>query len=252
MLVDFDEYKKNCNFRYEFVDTIVSTNDECITRALSGDLGNLWIIASRQTAGRGRRGKKWISDEGNLYASLLLVDSVSKDSITLLSFAIAVAMRSIVASVLPVGADVKIKWPNDVLISQRKVAGILIETLDLKSGLQAIVIGIGLNVSNSPLGTPYLVTSLREEGCDTHLEDIFPFFFQHIAKILDIWRKDTGREEIMRLWRRFAYGLGDIITVNLPHSSILGRFIGVDDFGYLLLEEKEGFVRQIFTGDIFI
>ncbi|ADR52712.1 birA bifunctional protein [Candidatus Liberibacter solanacearum CLso-ZC1] len=252
MLSDLSECKKLYNFRYEFFDTIVSTNDECMKRALSGDLGNLWIIASRQTSGRGRGGKKWVSDKGNLYASLLLIDSISKDSLTLLSFAVSVAMHSIIASILPAEVDVKIKWPNDLLVFQRKIAGILIETLDLKSGLQAIVIGIGLNVEYCPKDTSYPVTSLRKEGGCIDLKSILPIFFQEIAKMLAIWKKDTGREEIMKLWRCFAYGIGNPITIKLPQFSISGHFVGVDDFGYLLLEEKKGCFRKIFTGDIFI
>ncbi|WP_202284187.1 biotin--[acetyl-CoA-carboxylase] ligase [Candidatus Liberibacter asiaticus] len=251
MFSNLSECQNPYSFRYEFFGTISSTNDECMKRALSGDLGNLWIVASCQTAGRGRRDNKWISDKGNLYASLLLIDSISKDSLTLLSFAIAVAMRSVIASTLPVGTDVKIKWPNDILVFQRKIAGILIETLNLKNGLQAVVVGIGLNVKHCPVDTPYPVTSLQREGGCIDLKDIFSLLFQDVARVLDLWKKDTGREEIMNLWRCFACGIGDLITIKLSYGSILGRFVGVDDFGYLLLEEKKGCVRQIFTGDIF-
>ncbi|MBL0849054.1 MAG: biotin--[acetyl-CoA-carboxylase] ligase [Candidatus Liberibacter ctenarytainae] len=238
------------NFRYTFFNTVVSTNDECIKQALAGDPGGLWVVASRQTGGRGRRGRVWTSEPGNLYASLLLVDSLSKQSLTLLSFAIAVAVHSLIASFLPMGADIKIKWPNDLLICRRKVSGVLIETLDLKNGLQAVIIGIGINIKSCPDNTLYPVTSLAQEGVCVDLKDVLSKLYQEIAKILAIWRRDTGRKEIMSLWRCYASGIGDAITVNLPHQSLSGRFVGIDDFGYLLLEESKGCFRQVFTGDI--
>ncbi|MEG8099332.1 biotin--[acetyl-CoA-carboxylase] ligase [Candidatus Liberibacter brunswickensis] len=252
MFFDCSKYKNIHNFRYEFFNTIGSTSDECIKRALSGDSGNLWIVASRQTDGRGRMKKKWVSDKGNIYSSLLLIDSISKDYLTLLPFAIAVAVHSTISSVLPIGADVKIKWPNDLLVSQRKISGILIETLKLENGLHAIIIGIGLNFSHSPSNNPYPVTSLKEEGCCLDLKDVFPVFFQDIAKMLNALKKDKGREEIMKTWRFCAHGIGNLITVNLPHGFTEGRFAGVDDLGYLLLEEETGCIRKICTGDIFI
>ncbi|MBY7649647.1 MAG: biotin--[acetyl-CoA-carboxylase] ligase [Candidatus Liberibacter europaeus] len=251
MLCDNFGYKITKNFRYEFFDSISSTNDECMKRALCGDSGGLWIISSRQTAGRGCKGKTWVSDKGNLYASLLLIDSFSKNSLTLLSFASAVAVHAVISSILSTGIDVKIKWPNDILIFRRKVAGILIETKNLENDLQAVVIGIGVNIENCPQHTSYPATFLNTEGVNTSLDDILPLLFQEFAKILDIWKKDTGREEIMRLWRCCACGIGDFITININNRLVSGRFVGVDDCGYLLLEESKGFFRQIFTGDVF-
>ncbi|MBA5724322.1 biotin--[acetyl-CoA-carboxylase] ligase [Candidatus Liberibacter sp.] len=239
------------NFRYEFFDTIFSTNIECINRALSGDPGGLWIVASRQTNGRGRRGKVWVSDAGNLYASLLLVDSLSKDLLALLPFAIAVAVRSAIANFAPIGVDIKIKWPNDLLIFQRKVAGILIETSKLKNDLQAIVIGIGINIAHCPKNISYPVTFLQREGIFVELKDILQMLFQEVSRILVMWKKGDGQAEIMRIWRCFASGIGESITINLPNNSISGRFIGVDDFGHLLLEEENGCFREFSTGDIF-
>ncbi|AHA27924.1 biotin--[acetyl-CoA-carboxylase] ligase [Candidatus Liberibacter americanus] len=238
------------NFRCEIFDSIDSTNDECMRRALSGDPGGLWIVASHQTAGRGRRSKVWDSNKGNLYSSLLLIDNISNNSATLLPFATAVAIHSVITSILPVEADIKIKWPNDLLISKRKVAGILIETIKLKNDLQSIIIGIGINIEYCPKDVPYPVTFLNKEGVDLVLIDVLPILFQEMEKILIILKQDKGREEIMRLWRCFAYGIGDFITINLPNRSIKGRFIGVDDFGYMLLEKKGSFFR-FFTGEVF-
>lgn len=116
------------DFRHEAMAETPSTNLECFARARAGDGGNLWVTAIRQTGGRGRRGRPWVSEPGNLYASLLLVDPAPMDRIGSLPLAFALAVYRAIRAVLPTnGEPLEIKWPNDVLIGRRKTCGILME-----------------------------------------------------------------------------------------------------------------------------
>src|SRR5229473_5485322 len=109
-------------------DTVGSTNAEALAYARSGERGPLWITARRQTAGRGRRGRTWVSEPGNLYATLLLTDPGPAERAAELSFVAALAVRDAIVEMAPgLGSRLKVKWPNDLLIDRAKVAGILIE-----------------------------------------------------------------------------------------------------------------------------
>src|SRR5215813_6996059 len=110
-------------------DSVGSTNVEALTRARAGERGPLWITARTQSAGRGRRGSAWVSPPGNLYATLLLTDPAPTEAAPQLSFVAALALFDAVAECAPqLGPALKVKWPNDLLLGQAKVAGILIES----------------------------------------------------------------------------------------------------------------------------
>lgn len=116
------------DFRHEALSETSSTNSECLARARAGDGGNLWVTAERQTGGRGRRGRLWVSERGNLYASLLLIDPAPMERLGSLPLAIAVAVHQAIRRVLPLGAEpLEVKWPNDILIGRKKTCGILVE-----------------------------------------------------------------------------------------------------------------------------
>src|SRR3954469_6211786 len=108
--------------------TLTSTNAEARALARAGERGPLWVTASRQSAGRGRRGRTWVSEAGNLFASLLLTNPSDAEHWPELSFVAALAIHDSIADVAPaIRPQVSIKWPNDLLLKGRKFAGILIE-----------------------------------------------------------------------------------------------------------------------------
>src|SRR5262249_17802549 len=140
-----------------------STNAEALSLARAGERGPLWITALEQTAGRGRRGRAWISPPGNLYASLLLVDPAAPERWPQLSFVAARALHDAVAEVAPDCASrLPIKWPNVVLLAGRKLAGLLIEGGGGEGG--AVAVGIGVNCASHPPGMEYPATDLAAAG----------------------------------------------------------------------------------------
>ncbi|MBB3411327.1 BirA family biotin operon repressor/biotin-[acetyl-CoA-carboxylase] ligase [Rhizobium sp. BK316] len=240
------------DIRHEALSDTSSTNTECLARARAGDGGLLWVTAERQTGGRGRRGRPWVSERGNLYASLLLIDPAPMERLASLPLAIAVAVHQAVRSVLPPGAEpLEVKWPNDILIGRKKTCGILVEGERLADGRHAVVIGIGINVSVMPDNPIYPVTCLRDQGSAASPEELFAHLFASMADVLDIWNEGQGIAEITARWRAVACGIGEKITVNLPDRSISGYFAGIDDNGLLMLDTGTGRMMPIAAGDVF-
>lgn len=240
------------SFRHESLLEVGSTNSECLARARAGDSGLLWVTAGRQTAGRGRRGRSWMSEPGNLYASLLLIDPAPAHLMGSLPLAVAVAVHAALRAVLPPGGQaLEVKWPNDILIGRRKTCGILLEGETLPGGRRALVIGIGINIRHMPDSTPYGVTRLADHGASVSPEELFAHLYKAMAEVLEIWDEGRGTAEITRRWRAIACGIGENITVNLPDRSLNGRFAGINEDGLLQLETADGVLLRIAAGDVF-
>ncbi len=240
------------DFRHEALTDVSSTNTECLERARKGALSGLWVTAVRQTGGRGRRGRAWFSEPGNLYASLMLIDAAPMDRLGSLPLAVAVAVQDAISRVMPLDAPaVLIKWPNDILIERLKVCGILVEGEMLPDGRHALVIGIGINVAVAPEVGLYPVATLREFGVAASPEELFAHLFQSMAETLSLWNGGQGIALIIERWKQVAGGIGENITVNLPDRSISGRFAGIDDTGLLKLETDDGGTHLIAAGDVF-
>jgi BirA family biotin operon repressor/biotin-[acetyl-CoA-carboxylase] ligase len=221
-----------------------STNEEARRLALGGETGPLWLRAARQTAGRGRRGREWQSDEGNLFATLLLWPSRPKVEWAQLSFVTAIAVADMAAHFAPAAA-IAVKWPNDVLADGRKLAGILLETAG-----EALIIGVGVNLRNHPPGTEFPAISLAALGAAppsaaTALGLLAPIF----ARWYDLW-DGTGFAPIRDAWLARAAGLGQRIRARLPDSERAGLFEGIDDRGALLLNEGTS-TRAVTAGEVF-
>jgi BirA family biotin operon repressor/biotin-[acetyl-CoA-carboxylase] ligase len=239
-------------FRHEALAETGSTNTECLARARAGDSGWLWVTAGRQTAGRGRRGRAWTSEPGNLYASLLLIDAAPPEKLGALPLGVAVAVHAAVRAVLPPGsAPVEVKWPNDILIGRSKTCGILLEGEGLSDGRRALVIGIGINIRHMPDSAPYGVTRLADHGAAVSPEELFAHLYREMAQVLESFDEGRGTAEIVRRWRNVACGIGEKITVNLPDRSLVGTFAGIDEAGFLLLDTGRGSLMPIAAGDVF-
>src|SRR5262249_2746533 len=146
---------------------------EAMALARAGEQGPLWVTATRQTAGRGRRGHAWTSQPGNLYASLLVTDAAPSPHLPELCFVVALAVRDAICAVAPSLAPVlKLKWPNDLLLDGAKIVGILIEAERVGSST-ATVIGIGINCAHHPRDTPYAATDLSAHGARTTPAQVF-------------------------------------------------------------------------------
>ena len=241
------------DFRHIELGDVASTNLECMERARAGDAGQLWITAVRQTGGRARRGRNWVSEPGNLYSSLLLVDPAPWEALASLPLMVTLAVYEAVASVLPgeARAELKIKWPNDVLIAGRKTAGILIEAEQLADGRRAVVIGCGINVAHRPDTGLYPATCLAEQGSAVTPQELFARLVVSMDQALTDWDQGRGLSRIRDGWIARAQGIGQPVTVNLPDRQIHGLFDGIDNEGRLMLAMPDGNKQMIASGDVF-
>lgn len=193
-----------------------------------------------------------MSEPGNLYASLLLVDLAPLPRLASLPLAVAVAVHDAVRRVLPFdGEPLEIKWPNDILIGRKKTSGILLEGEKLSDGRQALVIGIGINIASKPEGTPYPATCLAECGVLVSPAELFAYLFQSMADMLQLWNGGAGIAHVVDRWRENACGIGERITVNLPDRSVSGTFKGIGDDGVLMLDTGAAGLMPIAAGDVF-
>lgn len=231
-------------------DTIGSTNAEALALAHRGERGPLWIVARRQTAGRGRRGRTWISDEGNLYATLLISEPAPPDRVAELSFVAALALADAVAELAPgLVRRLALKWPNDLLLDQRKLAGILIEGETINRRL-AVAIGIGVNCAHHPTDTAYPATSLAAAGCAGTPDLVLTALSRTMVGRLMQWQRGNGFAAIRSDWLARAAQLGGEIRVVLGAEDCVGRFAGIDETGRLVLHGRDGTIRTIAAGDV--
>jgi BirA family biotin operon repressor/biotin-[acetyl-CoA-carboxylase] ligase len=164
----------------------------------------------------------------------------------------AVALAEAIAGLLPDGIETALKWPNDVLVGDAKVSGILLEAATAADRMiDWLVIGVGVNVSNCPTDTPYAATSLQRAGATAVTTAVvLQAFAERFQSWYDAWH-DQGFAPVRARWLALARGLGEAIEVRLDHETLHGRFAGLDASGALTLDIFEGPRRHITTGDLF-
>ena len=237
--------------RLQAFDVLDSTNEEARRLAAQKPVEHIWVQADRQSAGKGRRGREWVSDSGNLFCSFLWKADCDLKTASQLSFVSALAVRDVIADLLQADQRVLCKWPNDVLVDGKKVSGILLETAG--EGLtdpEYVIIGIGINLASHPADVLYPAANLAEMGC-AGLEP--RAVLSSLASSLDYWMtewRQEGFEFIRRKWLDRARGQGEQIIIRLPDREIEGRFIDLDVTGGLKVE-TEGGVQVIAAGDVF-
>ncbi len=249
------------NFRAIYHPVIDSTNEEA-RRIAEGEVDAGWlpgevivVWAGEQTAGRGRRGRQWVSKPGNLYASLLMRPDFAAQKAMQLSFVAANGLAEAISGVLADRVSVTCKWPNDILIKGRKVSGILLETSTVRSdgNPQWLIVGFGVNIEHFPDSAEFPATSLISEGADREKATpalLLEAICRHFQAGLAGWRK-LGFAAVRESWLARAHGLGGPVRVRLERRSLDGTFKELDGDGALILETGAGETRRITAGDVF-
>ena len=232
--------------KWQFYDfkQVGSTNDETkqLVSSLHGE--KIVVTAQTQTQGRGRRGRNWISPLGNLFFSLGLEFELNKLSdLVLIS---SLSLRNTIQFFVP-QEDVKLKWPNDILLNDCKVSGMLIERADDTYW----IVGMGVNLKEAPNVSRliYPATCLAKYHADVSRISFIKVFLKNFEQILNQWHAH-GIEPIISAWLAHAKSLNETISVHLENKEIVGIFRGVDNHGSLLLETA-GEICNIYAGDVF-
>jgi BirA family biotin operon repressor/biotin-[acetyl-CoA-carboxylase] ligase len=230
-------------------DMLGSTNAEALDLGRQGERGPLWIVGERQTAGRGRRGRAWVSEPGNLFASLLLTVAAPPERRPQLSLVAALAVHDAVVEVAA-GLKPLIKWPNDLLLGRAKFAGILVEGEGGDDG--AVAIGIGVNCASHPVDADYPATDLAAAGVLVSPAMLFrPLSLKMIGRLAQ-WNGGEGFSTVRADWMARAAGIGEEVRVTLADRELSGRFEAIDETGSLMLRLPDGHALAITAADVLI
>lgn len=233
-------------------DEIDSTNAEARRRAEAGEAGPVWLTAARQTAGKGRRGRAWETGAGgNLAATLLLTTRRPPAEAAQISFVAAMAVADLADAFVPASL-VSLKWPNDPLISGRKVSGILIESGAAPMGGLWLAVGVGVNLAEAPTAAERPATTFAAHMTAPPPKPLeaLPVLAEAFDRWLTVWDR-LGFPAIADAWTRRAHGLGQSCTARLGTETLEGIAEGLDPDGALRLRLPDGMLRRITAGDVF-
>ena len=231
------------------LDEIGSTNAEAMRLGLGGTAAPLWVRAIRQVSGRGRSGRPWTSEPGNLYASLLVRLTCEPTVLHQLSFVAAIAT---VAAIKRIGGGLapQLKWPNDVLLDGAKVVGILPESTVGTDRNILVVIGIGINLAHAPAGLGRATTCLAAHGVTVTPEDMLDALALELEAALKLWANGAQFAAVRTRWLADALPVGTPMSVNAGADIVEGTFVGLDHDGALILRDHSGYDRRMTFGDV--
>ncbi len=239
----------------EVVEEIGSTNDAALAAGRSGAPEGFAVLANRQTAGRGRRGRAWASPPGvGLYTSVLLRPLQPPGWIPLLTLVAGLAVSEAIREVA--GLEPLLKWPNDLLVHGRKVAGILTEMASLDARVSYLAVGMGVNVNHGERDLPEdllpVATSLRlASGRTIPRCDLAAALYNSMDRWYQVFREGNC-ERILAHGRQRSATLGQSVDVLAGEERWRGRAVDLDADGALLVQEEGGAVRRVQAGDVSI
>ncbi len=233
-------------------DSLDSTNTEALNQAKQGASEGLCIVAREQKSGRGRNGRNWASEkDAGLYFSLILRPTLENKFLSLITLMTAVAVFDVLSELYDLKPD--IKWANDVHVNEKKIAGILAEMLETKTGL-AIVVGIGINLksSNFPPELKDTATSIEAETTrKANIERLLGSLTEKLAKFYRTLQSDGGAAKIRREWQnRSTYFSGKRVIVKLSNETFEGTTRGIEENGALRVETGDDEIKIVQAGDV--
>ena len=236
-----------------FRESVDSTNTLAMELAEKGALHGTVVIADSQLKGKGRLGRTWVSPpRSNVYMSVILRPEVEPGDATLLTIMAAIACATAVRNTT--GLQVKIKWPNDMMVSDKKLGGILTEIKSDPDRIILAVIGIGVNVNirrrDFPPDVRPIATSIREKLGKMQSRT---FIIAEILKEIERWYKvliKDGREPLLVEWKRLSSTLGRKVKVIVGRETFTGIAEDIDEEGMLMLRLSSGVLKKISAGDL--
>lgn len=232
--------------------SLESSNSLAIELARANIINHLQVILTdTQSLGRGRYGRNWQSPLGNLYFSILLKPSKAFKEVSQLSFVATIALSLALGQLNKSKVKIFHKWPNDLIINDKKISGLLLESESQLELVKFVVIGIGVNIVTSPAQTNYPAGNLVAEGFDLIFpKNLLNLFLDQFSIIYEKWL-NFGFIPIRNLWLENSYKLNCEITVNLPDRKLIGYFRDLDKDGNLVLEVDNNQTLLISSGEVF-
>ena len=240
-------------FKVFFYNQLSSTQVQALLLIRQGEIQPFVVLAASQTNGRGSRGRNWSSVNGNVYATFVIQKEYVREQINFLALIASLAVKQTLQPLVN-SSSVQLKWPNDVLLEGKKVAGILIEAekIDEKSSPYWLI-GIGINVNNYPAEAVFPATALlnwKKSDDSLIIKDIVAKLGENLHDYLELL--DSKKYEVIRQnWLESAFALNRHIEVKINESKLVGEFIGLDNLGRLILRQDNE-LKTIHTGVIFL
>lgn len=232
------------HWRLESFEELGSTSDVCAARAKNGEAEGLAVLAYKQTAGRGSRGRSWQAPEGNLNLSVLLRPARPAAEAGMAALFAGIAVAEALEQFFL--APTMLKWPNDVLLDGAKLAGILIDAAQNGPKLDWLVVGIGVNLRQAPEIPGRNTTSLAAHGIEITPRDAAAAILSYLSR----WH-DADAETIRQTWLARAHPIGTVVSIRGGHGTQTGTFAGLSPAGELLLRTKNR-IEPISTGDVML
>ena len=235
-------------FKFYKFGTLISTNDKAKEFSKKG-VSNIVIVAEKQTKGKGRFNRKWISGLGGLYMTIVLKEKdLEKVKYLTLRASIAVAKSIIKLTNL----KAKVKWPNDVLVNDKKICGILTETISGKENYALVGIGLNVNQSAFPKSIKKNSTSLRIKTNKQHnINKILKIIIKNFNS-LNKYYKNKNYDMIINIWKKYSHTLGKKVKVKTLSGVYIGEAVDIDKNCNLILKLNNGEFKKIVEGDIFV
>lgn len=226
-----------------------STNSDIAARLAAGEqrAEGAWLVADRQMAGRGRLGRLWSDGRGNFMGSTSVALMAGDPPPASLALVAGLAVHGAVSGHIPPPARAMLKWPNDVLVNGRKLAGILLERVG-----ESVVVGIGVNLAQAPQVPGRDTVALAHFGPAPDRDDFAVTMARHFAEELLRWRS-FGLAALLLRWQSAAHPPGTPLSVSQPDGGVLlGTFAGLLEDGALRLALADGTTRFIHAGEVFL
>lgn len=229
-----------------YYDNLSSTMDKARVLARRGAPDQTVVIAQTQEKGRGRMQRKWFSKEGGLYFTLILRPHLPVSSGLLVNFITSSVLVQTIRE--QTGLEAMVKWPNDILVEDRKISGMLSEMEAEEEMVTFLNIGIGLNVNNDPSNDEPTATSISKElGRDIHRRTLLTAFLDKLSmRLINI-----NLENAVHDWKQYTMTIGRQVKIVTAKGTTKGKAIDVDDSGALLLKLRDGTIKKIIYGDCF-
>ena len=210
------------------------------------------VIAEKQTAGRGRTGKSWESPLGGVWLSIILAPDVDDSKIPLITLATGVAVAKTLEKI---GIDnPEIKWPNDLMLNDKKVCGILTEAVTNFNKIRNVIVGVGIDANFSTDELPEelkgITTTLKEElGKEVDKNLLIKIFLEEFEEICELFNHDC-HETILTEWRKRSYTIGKTVEVKKPSNKTYDAYaIGISKEGSLVVEKSDGSLEKVISGE---
>ena len=235
------------NPRIEILAETGSTNADLAARLASGEhvAEGAWLVADRQTAGKGRQGRAWSDGSGNFMGSTIVRRGPNDPAAPTLALLAGLALYETVSPVIAGAAPLALKWPNDLLLGGAKLAGILLEGVG-----EAVIVGIGVNLAHSPDLPDRRTAALADLGPAPDRDLFARELASNWIVELDRWRQ-FGLDPVLRRWTALAHAAGSSLTVHEPNgTTVSGAFAGLAQDGALQLRLADGTIRIVHAGDV--